>query len=194
MSPSEHDPPPLLPQGPPELPGAAAAKRRSFWRSPLGVLAAISVILGVLVVVSSVAFGLAVRFGSVPDVTAVEGGDLHASVVSLLRDHGVVGPDETVHYYYSAGVFDHLADGHLISDARVVWFWREDGREEVEVYSLVYEEITDIRVQWGEGFLGETIVTVVAGAGSEAELWIPNYEDGDRAYHGKLRELWQKYR
>ncbi|MFT4515982.1 MAG: hypothetical protein ACI91B_004703 [Planctomycetota bacterium] len=183
---------------PPPLPppkARPARKKRSFWRTPVGVLAAIGLFLAVLIFAALFAYGIAMGTGIVPDAAAVAGGELPARVVALLQEHEVVEADERVIYYYSAGVFDHLADGHLISEDRVVWFWRdEDNAEAVETYWLDYTQIEDITVVWAESFLDDTVITFVDEDGDEIEIYVSSDDGGDRKYHKQLLKLWRKHR
>ena len=178
---------------PPLPPGAkSAGRKRSFWRTPIGVLAAVGLSFGVLIFVALAVYGVAMGTGHVPDSAVVAGDKLPSRVVALLHDHEIVEADERVHYYYSAGLFDHLSDGHLISDERVVWFWKIDGT--VDQFWLVYDQIADIRVAWGSGLLDDTVITIVDKDDDEAEIYVPTEDGGDRKYYQQLRKLWQLHR
>lgn len=180
---------------PPPLPVEPAPKRRSFWRTPVGVLAAIGLALGGLIFASLFVYAIAMGTGVVPDAAAVAGGKLPARVVALLQDNSVVEADEPVVYYYSAGLFDHLADGHLITERRVVWFWRDEENEgAVAHYWLDYGQIEDIRVVWAKSLLDETIITIVAADNDETDIYVSSDERGDRQYHKQLMKLWREHR
>ena len=186
---------PAIPPPLPPLDATPRRQKRSFWRTPVGVLAALGLVMGALIFGALGFYGFMIGSGQVPDAAAVAGRSLPAAVVKLLKDNEVIEADERIRYYYSAGLFDHLEDGHLISDDRVVWFWRSAGSEDaVDLYSLEYHEISDIRVVWGEGFLDDTIITIVDEDEDETEIWVSTDEGGDRKYHRQLLKLWHEHR
>lgn len=182
------------PSAPPPLPPALppAPRKRAFWRTGRGVLTISACAVGGLLLLLVAAVGLAFEFGYVPDTCAVAGEDLPDHVVDKLRAADVLGPDEEVLYYYSGALWDHLEDGNLCTDRRVVSYWTDDG--ELFVTAAPYEEIVAVEVDRADAWYEDTTITVRVDGGLQIELFVAGEDEGDEAFEAALRSQWRRRR
>ncbi|CAM5195259.1 hypothetical protein [Alishewanella longhuensis] len=97
-------------------------------------------------------FGALTMTGLVPATEVLSGEKVPASHVEILVEQNIIESDEKIAYFYSAGLFSILEDGNLLTDRRVVsYFKNKDG--ELEVYELLLPDVRSIElVQQGSYF------------------------------------------
>ncbi|MCR9245944.1 MAG: hypothetical protein NXI31_13000 [bacterium] len=198
MSTSGESPPPL-PTG--ETPAApepverprATAKKRSFWRSPLGVLAALAIGVFGLAFLAVVAFGVMIELRYLPGTEAVAGDKVRDHVVELLRENGVLEPGEKVQFFYSAGLFSFLEHGSVVTDRRAITYGQYEG-DEVEIWAVAFDEIESVTVEWSESMFEDSVITIVSKDEWELPLYVSTEDDGDHEFHRVLEKLWHKHR
>ncbi|MGC6488385.1 MAG: hypothetical protein ACON4Z_12115 [Planctomycetota bacterium] len=181
-------PPPL----PPLPPRREPAPKRSFWRTPLGVLSILVCAGAGLVFVAFASFGVALELGYFPGTAAVSGADLPERVVTLLRDEGVIEADEEVLYFYGGGLFDYMEDGNLCTDQRVISYWTDGG--ELYVEAAAYADIVDVEVDPSDGWLVDATIDVEVRDGDVITLYVAGEGGGDEAFEAALRRAWRRGR
>jgi hypothetical protein len=179
-------PPPL----PPDLPEKRVKK--SFWRSPGGVVAIVGFVLAGILMLSLMAIGMAFELGYFPDTAAVAGDDVPARVVARLRDADILEDDERVLYLYCGGLFDYLEDGNLCTDRRVISYWTED--EQLQVDAAPYGEIADVDVRYAKGWVDDALITIERDDGSQFVLYVAGENGGDRKFATALEHAWKRHR
>ncbi len=185
-APSEPPPPPPVP------PRLSRQARKSFWRTPVGVLSALLCALAALVFLAFGALGVALELGYFPDTAAVAGEDLPDRVVAMLREEGVLEAEERVLYYYSGGLFDYMEDGNLCTDRRVISYWTEEG--ELYVEAAAYADIVGLEVEPAEGWAFDATFHVELASGDVITLFVAGEDDGDEAFEAALRRAWGRGR
>ena len=178
------------PLEPPPVP--RTARKRPFWRTPLGCLTFLGVGVGGLILAAIAVLGVGSELGWFPPTEARSGAKLHKKVVPLLREHGIIEPGEEVQYLYSSGLLSYLEVGCLFTDRRVISYWNEDG--ELETFSAVYADITEIDAVWSKSMLDDSVITVTLNDGTEFELWVARDGKGDRRFYDALVAMWKRER
>ena len=158
----------------------------------MGVLSALLCALAALVFLLFAAFGVALELGYFPDTAAVAGEDLPDRVVAMLREEGVLEPEEQVLYYDSGGLLDYMEDGNLCTDRRVISYWTEEG--ELYVEAAAYADIVDLEVEPAEGWMFDATFRVELANGDEITLFVAGEDDGDAAFEAALRRAWGRGR
>ena len=127
--------------------------------------------IGIPAAALAVAFmtlGLLAESDMVPPTTTISGAEIPDHFRVQLVETGVLMPDESIEYFYSSGVLSVLEEGNVLTDRRVLVYWRneEDG---IDQYDMYFDEIAEVRVLHnGQGLeLSEFQVT-----GHDPELWL----------------------
>lgn len=148
-----------------------------YW---IGIPAAL--LTGLLVVL-----GLLSESGFMPPATTVSGAEVPARFREQLVTHGVLMADEPIEHFYTSGVTTVLDEGNVLTDRRVLIYWRNE-QNELEYYDLYFDEIAEVRIlKNGRGLeLSEYQVT-----GHDPELWLllqlaPD-DGGDKRFLRALR-------
>ena len=145
-----------------------------------------------LVFLAFAAFAVALEIGYFPGTVAVAGEDLPDFVVSLLREEGVLEPEESVLYYYSGGLIDYMEDGNLCTDRRVISYFTS--AEELYVESTAYADIVRLEVDPADGWMSDATLHVEARTGEVITLYVAGEDGGDEAFEAALRRAWRRAR
>ena len=165
-------------------------RRRGCRRGFLfGVLAALGSVAG-LVLCAVIAIGVMIETGVLPDTAAVPGSEVSDETLEFLRSEGIIGADETVLFFYSAGLLDVRELGNLVTDQRVVNYWERG--EEIEITEATYPEIESIEPTFGSGVLGSSSFLIELHDGSWFELVVPSESQLDREYFEVLESTWKR--
>lgn len=135
---------------------------------------------------------IASAIGIVPGTTVVKGDQLWARDVSQLREAGVLGPEEVIIYFYSAGIFSVEEDGQFISDKFVTSYAQNAEDGEIYMAYAAYEDIENISVYWGEYWVDDTVVTISPFEEEPFEIWLSQESGGDRLFVSELNRLWRE--
>jgi hypothetical protein len=172
------------------------ATQRGSARRPflLGMLAGygISLVLAFgLVAAATVTVTVLMETGHVPDTAAIPGEALPAATREFLVEQGLVEPDEQVLYFYSGGFLSLREDGNLFTDRRVISYFEGEDGDELVVEQASYPEIADVLVEYKEGYLADSEVTIVRADGDSFLLLVCNEEGHDRRFVERLIETWE---
>jgi len=127
-----------------------------------------------------------------PSTVATPGSQLSERTRNILIEEGLITPDENVLYFYSAALFSVREEGNLFTDQQVVSYEVVEG--ETFVFAANYEEIEAIDVNYGDGWLTDTEITVRAQDGNEFLLIASGEEGGDREFVTRLMSEWKRHR
>jgi hypothetical protein len=108
-----------------------------------------------------------------------DGPDLPSWYRDYLRAEQIVENTEVVHHFYSTGLFSIKDDGNLLTDQRIISYWRDPDSHELVVASARYEDIQDLHLERGDALTDSTL-TVVHHDGSEFILILSTEADGDQ--------------
>jgi hypothetical protein len=101
-----------------------------------------------------------------PATQVVDGPDLPSWHRNYLRAEQILENTEVVQHFYSAGLFSIKDDGNLLTDQRIISYWRDPDSHELVVASARYEDIQDLHLERGDALTDSTL-TVVHHDGSE---------------------------
>jgi len=133
-------------------------------------------------------------FNLTPSSVVISGDRLWSHQVELLREHGVLEPDETIVYFYSTGLVSIKEDGQFLSDCCVVSYWPDTNSDELLMAYAFLENIEDYRVHWSDGILEDTIVTITTLDGYEFDVWLSPEQGGDKTFISELEKRWEAAR
>jgi hypothetical protein len=130
----------------------------------------------------------------IPSTQVLAGERMPRRDVAWLRSAGIVKPDEVVEYFYSGGVLSIRERGYLVTDKRVTAYEADSGTAEMQIHSAPYEEIEDIRVEYGKHLLEDTEVFIATGEDQGFSLFFSCEEKLDKPCVEKLMRLWKRAR
>jgi hypothetical protein len=114
-----------------------------------------------------------------PATQVVDGQNLPSWHRNYLRAQKIVEDPEVIQHFYSSGFFSIKDDGNLLTDQRIISYWRDPTSQELEVASARYEDIQDLQLERGDALTDSTL-TVVHHDGSEFILLLSTEADGDQ--------------
>jgi uncharacterized protein DUF4339 len=139
------------------------------------------------------AFGILTSFNILPSTQVISGDRLSHRQRTFLRDNRIVTDSEEIHYFYSAGRLSIATDGNLVTNQRVISYYRDPSIDQLVVESARYSEIRDVRVNHSQSFLDDTEIQVVM-PDKQFSLYVSAEEKCDRLFANKLMELWNAKR
>ncbi|WP_417384036.1 hypothetical protein [Gimesia sp.] len=148
---------------------------------PVGGIILSLVVLGL----SLFGLGLIAESGALVNSAVITGDQLSESDLQLLLDEGIIRPDETVLYFYSAGITSISDDGNLLTDKRVVSYERIEGV--LEVYAAKYEDVAEVIIVEEGNFIDDTIVEINTTDDDVFLLLLSPLEEGDQTFINELR-------
>lgn len=106
---------------------------------------------------------LLVEFQVITGTRVVDGKHLKSRNITFLQDEGIIEPSEPVIYFYSGGIYPLSWRGVILTDERLIRYWREVETGERAIESLPLAEITRVDVTRPSSGFMETQVKVLAG-------------------------------
>ena len=136
-----------------------------------------------------VMFGTMVETGVLPSDRVVAGAELGERHVTILREAGLLEPDETLELFFSEGLFSIKEGGSLLTDQRVLVFSGFKNHEEVEAYEILHENIVSVE-QTQQGDFTNFAIYQVHSSEEDAwvELWLPHEYDDDKRFVNAIKE------
>ena len=131
-----------------------------------------------------------ISIGYLPGTAVVAGNYLWDKDIAYLIEAKILGPEEEIEYFYSAGLWSIKENGQFISDKYVTSYWLDPDKGETYISFAAYEEIDDINVVWAETFLDSTVITVTTVDERVFELWISSESGGDKKFVDTMRKFW----
>jgi hypothetical protein len=129
--------------------------------------------------------------GFFPSTAVVAGSDLWDRDIVYLKEAEILGRDEEIVYFYSAGLWSVKEDGQFVSKDYVTSYWQDPADGEIGIAYASYEEIEDIKVAWAKGSWDQTVITVITNEEAEFELWLSSESGGDRKFVDTMRRFWK---
>jgi len=123
--------------------------------------------------------------GIVPPAEVLAGRTLSARQYALVQDLAGLEAGETIEYYYSAARLSYSEDGNVVTDRRLVSYFRDnDGYMAQD--SVEYARIRALHVVFGDFFTPTSIVACI-GRGASMTLYSSGAWDGDRRMIAAIR-------
>ena len=127
-----------------------------------------------------------------PSTQVLPGERLPRRDVAWLRAAGIVKPDEIVEYFYSGGILSIREQGYVVTDKRVSAYEGNSDRDEMRIQSASYDEIEDVRVEYGAHSLENTEVFIKTGEEQGFSLFFSTEQKVDRRCVQTLMRLWKR--
>jgi hypothetical protein len=148
-------------------------------------------ILASLLGVPFVAWSVFISMNILPSTQVLAGRDLPAGQRNYLRAEQIVDDSEQIEHFYSTGILSIKDDGNLVTDQRVISYWRDPDSQELVVESARYEDIQNLHLERGDTFTDSTM-TVVNHDGSEFILLLSTEADGDQRCLDTAETMWRR--
>jgi hypothetical protein len=124
----------------------------------------------------------------VPSTEVLPGGEVSAADVSLLVENEILFADEEIEYFYSYGLVSVLEGGDILTDRAVITYY-QDENDDLQIYSMNFDEITAVfRMEEG-GALTDALYKVTS---DDEDDWIiielSTEKGGDLIFVDALRQ------
>lgn len=153
-------------------------RRNSAWTRRHWVLTGLAGPLALFVIISTL--------NVIPSTQVVSGSTMWARDVEFLRSAGLLEPDEEVVYFYSQDLFDIKNDGNMLTDRKVVSYWKDAESAEFLAEVAVYQDIQDVETTYSESFMEDTVITVHRFDGSSFILVVSAEDGRDKLFVDEL--------
>ena len=140
-----------------------------------------------------VAWSVVISLNILPSTQVIAGRDLPAGQRNYLRAEQIVDDSEQIEHFYSTGILSIKDDGNLVTDQRIISYWRDPDSRALVVESARYEDIKDFHLERGDTFTDSTM-TVVNQDGSEFILLLSTEADGDQRCLDAAETMWRRKR
>lgn len=127
-----------------------------------------------------------IKEGYLPQSRVLEGREMPAGQIELLRKMEILEPGETVIYFYSAGLWSILEDGNMLTDRRIISYEAGDA---FSFYEAKLEEVSHLEVMTKGSTLVDTVVEVMSGEVLLFRLFLSTERKGDELFLKKARRL-----
>lgn len=128
-----------------------------------------------------------------PDTKVVEGKALYAHDVNFMVENDIISQDEEIAWFYSDAFLFISNDGNGVTSDSVFSYWKDDD-DQLNVDRAKYNEIDDIKIQWSEEELENTIIEVMTLDGREFVLYVSNEDGLDKTFVQFLNRRLKQYR
>jgi hypothetical protein len=156
-----------------------AVNRERGVKSPYYARFGLGPVAACLVGAPFLALAVLLSLNVLPATRVIDGPELPSWHRNYLRAEKIVEDTEVVQHFYSAGVFSIKDDGNLLTDQRVISYWRDPDSHALQVASARYEDIQDLQLERGDA-LTDSTMTVVHQDGSEFILLLSTEAEGDQ--------------
>ena len=142
----------------------------------------------VLIVTVVIGGALISTTGVMPSTRVQDSSEIRTKDLATLRSHGIVGPDEYVHYFYSQGFSSILESGNILTEERVILYVTEED-DRVEIYEIPLNEVTGVVLESRGDMVNDSVYRVDT---KDPERWLRLYlsveRKGDEEFVEALRK------
>lgn len=131
-------------------------------------------------------------FNVIPSAEVVPGSRMWEKELEFLRSYDLLGPGETIDYYYSTAMLSFEDDGNYFTDRRVVSYWIDQEDGEFYAAEARYDEIADISTKFSSTILDDTVVTITKTDEAQFMLWISIEAKKDKIFVKALMDRWKQ--
>lgn len=100
----------------------------------------------------------------------------------FLQATGLLEDDEKVLHFYSDGLLSIEDDGNMLTDSKVVSYWKDEDTGELRIETARYEEIAAVDTDYSDNFTDRTVITVQRTDGSDFVLIVSPEKHRDVAF------------
>ena len=143
-----------------------------------------------LIGVPLLAFTFMSSFNIIPSSQIVSGDKLIDRDIKFLKYIGGLTGEETIEYFYSAGLFSIEEDGNFYTKKRVVSYWEDTDTKETMVESAEYSDISSIETNYSTNFMQDTEITIMRNDGTGFRLIVSSEMKKDIIFVAGLNQFW----
>ena len=121
-----------------------------------------------LILLAAVVFGTLTMTSLLPSTAVLAGDKVPEKDIQKLLSEGIIDSGEKVEYFYSAGLFSIMEDGNLLTDRRVISYFRNE-LDEIEIYELYFSDIRDFELIQEGSYLSNSVYQVNS---YEEDAWL----------------------
>lgn len=152
------------------------------WTYIIGIPTTLIVLLlATLAITSSV--------GIIPSIEVLSAKEIKNDDLILLQNEGIISEEDEVEFFYSQGVLSILESGNILTQDRVIYYLTNEN-DEIELYEIFIEEITDIVLETEGGVIDDSVYKITT---DEPERWMRLFlsteNGGDKKF---IDALWNK--
>ena len=103
-----------------------------------------------------------------PSTAVLAGDKVPEKDIQKLLSEGIIDSSEKVEYFYSAGLFSIMEDGNLLTDRRVISYFRND-LDEIEIYELFFSDVRDFELIQEGSYFSDSIYQINS---YEEDAWL----------------------
>lgn len=173
--------------------GAIAAWRINKTKPPhdRSTLARIAIwsfgIVGGGVVLALCVMGLLATMGIMPTDDVLDRDSITSTQVRKLEELGILRQEETVELFYAGGVWSIEEDGNLITDQRVISYWRND-EGELRMNAVEHGEISGVEIMAQDDDASVSVLRVSLDEGDGFMLIVTTKDDGHERFIEAIRQ------
>jgi len=153
--------------------------RNSEWKFKHLVLGAVMVPFFGFLLTSSTNF--------IPSPQVVPGARIWEHNMDFLRNAGLLEEGEEVLYFYSQGQLSTEEEGNILTDSKVVSYWKDDETSELFVETARYDEIATVDTEYSYNVTEHTVITVRRNDGSSFILVVSPENNRDVPFVDALK-------
>lgn len=143
----------------------------------------------VLIAAVIMGFALMSVIGVVPSTRVQTGSELRTNDIDMLVNSGILYAEDDVEYFYSQGLSSILESGNILTQDRVILYFTDEN-EELEIYEIYLDEITEVALESQGDALNDSIYKVSTG---DPERWLKLFlseeQKGDKKFVEALRSM-----
>lgn len=136
--------------------------------------------------VATIFAGLLVLGTISPSTAVLSGDEIARQDLGFLRGSHIVGEEEEIILFYSAGLLSIREDGNILTNERVISYEEIDGR--IAIYEAPLAEIESIITAEKGDLLSDSLLLVTRRDGNSFYLYISTENDGDIRFLQEARK------
>ncbi|GHG66494.1 hypothetical protein GCM10010919_14220 [Alishewanella longhuensis] len=145
-----------------------------------------------LISILAIGYSVLTMTGLVPSTEVLPGSRISAHQVQTLLEQDIIVEGEHIEYFYSAGLFSILDDGNLLTDRRVISYFKDENGQ-LEIYELLLSEIRSVELVQQGGYFSDSVYQINA---DEEDTWfqilLSAESGGDLKFVDALRKMLDK--
>ena len=150
-------------------------------------------ITGLFMFLLIIGFGLLSMTGAFAPTEVLSGNDLSEDYKKTLINSDIIYQDDDIQYFYSDALFRIEEMGSILTSDRVIMYF-EDENEDIAVYELYFEDITDVELFEEGNFFYPSVYRVYADSrDAYLTLWLSTENRGDIKFIEALRSELKLY-
>lgn len=151
-------------------------------------------ITGIFIFFSLIGVGGLTMTGTLTPTEVLSGNDLSEDYKETLINSDIINQGDYIQYFYSDGFSRIEETGSILTSDRVIMYF-EDENEDIAVYELYFEDITDVELFEEGNFFNPSVYRVYGGSRDVyLTLWLSTESRGDIKFIEALRSDLKLYK